>query len=711
MNLVLNMDFFAVLTFLAALALLLPSENLDGKELLRESVQIMQRSDRIDATLLLDISAEQVKCGDKKNARASLKLFLEETRIRIAGRPSAMSLLIRLAKADELASVTPTVVDIVDELSIVQELSPGQRIGLAYLNKRSISVLADQGRLAEADHQFLRFQRWSLGINERRTESQLVESATKIASTHIRDGKVDAGLAYITKFDDPMLRARAAALIGSVALDYRVNLERIEESFSLPDSSVSLWHKAKIEFAVAKGGSHVDVGLQALKELERVSDIKDLATYAAIGEMLRRANRVETARELLLQCANSIDESEEDERNVHGFRKLVEQLDLIGEKETATRLAALLKRQDIQKNPTGSLRDHPLYSIAIGLSRTDVDQALEIADQIDDTYWRVLTYCAIANVLDAEEQTLKTELLQYSIELVATIDNMSEKDSAIARIVRGQVETGQLGFRGAMELLKVIETPKKRARILAPLVQHLMSIEQISEAEIEEAIGSIEASSRSHLQYIVDGYRLRKEWSKAADTILRIDLNSNWNRDRLGKFVSPFFQSRGFEESLKFFKKLDPMVLDVAVLQLLPQLDANQKDRVFRQVVDSLPAKGSRIEMHLELGRHFMELEDWPSVKKVCDSGFRRDATETRFKNEFQRLVESRIKSSGQSSVDELERIVDSELAAKPIKFARIQADMNSGDFEAALERIQKLTDDLERARWTFELGCEVLNK
>lgn len=97
------MDFFAVLTFLAALALLLPSENLDGKELLRESVQIMQRSDRIDATLLLDISAEQVKCGDKKNARASLKLFLEETRIRIAGRPSAMSLLIRLAKADELA--------------------------------------------------------------------------------------------------------------------------------------------------------------------------------------------------------------------------------------------------------------------------------------------------------------------------------------------------------------------------------------------------------------------------------------------------------------------------------------------------------------------------------------------------------------------------------------------------------------------------------
>ena len=701
-----------MLTILTALALILPTESLDGKRLLRESVQIMQRSDRIDVALLLDISAQQVKCGDEENARASLKLFIEETQIRIAGRPTALSLLIRLAKADELASITPTVVDLVDELSVAQQLSVGQRIGFAHVNNRSIHFLVDQGRMEEADRQYLRFQRSSLDIDERSIKSQLVDSATKIASTHIRNGNVDAGLAYIAKFDEPTLRAKAAALIGTVALEHNVSLESIEDSFSLPNSSVSLWHKAKIEYAVVKGGSHADVGLQALKELEQVSDdFNDLAAYAAVAEMLRRANRVETARELLLQCANSVEELEENQRSVYGFSKLVEQLDLIGEKETATRLAALIKRQDVQKNPTGSLRDHPLYSIAIGLARTDVDQALEIADQIDDTYWSALTYCAIANALDAEEQTLKTELLQHAIELAASIENMNERDSAIARIVREHVETGQLGFHGAKELLKQVEDSKKRARNLAPLVKSLMSNEQISETEIEEAIQSIEASSRSHLQYIVDGYCLRKEWNKAADTILRIDLNSNWNRDRIEKFASLFFESRGFEELLEFLKKLDPMVLDVAVLQLLPQLDASQKDRLFRQTVDRLPDQGNRIEMHLELARHFMKLEDWASVKKVCDSGFRRDATETQFKNEFQSLVVTQIESSGQSSVNELERIANSGLSAKPIKFARIQADLNSGEFESALERIQNLADDLERARWTYELGCQVLNK
>jgi len=705
-------------SLIVALSILIGADNPhDGNELLVEAVDLIRQSAQADGRLLLDIVALQIRSGETESARTSLALFIQKSKTRTAGMPTMVVLTNYLESRNLDSSQLELVLSIIGKVSLDDILlSTDQISGIDNLKMKVVERLADEKRFEDAEKMFATMSLSPTEIPGRDEEIEYADRILLYAANHLAEAYIDSGdnnrgLEVISRFPTPVARSIAASTIGGYALKKGISSDLIETHLGEPSEEVQLaWNQTKLKVAVLGSNKNIALALDALHHIHRIQGQPNALCSAKVAMLLREAGRDTEARRILIDAFAGCDREPDTYRGYHGLNLLAIQLHEIGETEKAVSLCAHWDRNVIKRRPTGTVKDHPLHHIAIELAERNIGDALSIAEQIQDDYWRVSTYRDVADVGNRDHELLRHELVDLALADARHVVQADERDSLVARLIGRKAELIDADFDQLMDLQMSIESFRNRARMLAPQIRRLIVEKRVDSNQIGLAIEFIEMHHVSSLQDVVDGLVNQGNWELAAETILKIDskLKSSWNMSRLQRFLEQLAEARGFERAVSLIDQLPSRVRNTAILRMLPTVNGSQRRELVRRALSSLPDQDLNPRLYKHLFQHLIHESDWESLSRLTQVSFSRSEDSRVVQSEFESQILAAIVDRGGDSIDRLQASIQSDWAGDAIVYARIKAELESGDIDSAMKQIRKLEDPHVRAELTFAAASKL---
>ena len=710
----------------------------EAKKHLQQAVSDLEASEQTDLQLFGDIIDLQLKVGDQKNALAALKIYLAKspgdgggpgrpglykfTQDLVASRePEEFEAILELfgKVKPELAQKTRTfevvgvgtsrkvqsgAVDWVDwmKVNMVAKAAAKERFKLADKIFGLLSVAPESANPAD---------RGMLGGNV------TVEGA-KIWSLYlVKNDQADDALKLAKRFSN--LDARADVCVA--IFQYSKFSEAIEKEIDkalrgASTNSEVRWLNEKLKIRIEKKDAKT-----AGEILVRLKELN--ANTAYVGPKVVKLLFEKGDKEL---AAKLLDETEQENlakpidlrTNMAAERRIAEQYAAKGDIEKVIEICGHwtvdIIRPRHRRRMTSAMQ--PLYGVAKKLAKDgEVDEALRVADAIKDEFWRADTLVMIASTVARTDKDQGQKIYSKAMAVAKTISDVSDRNHIFAKVAGRRITT-QTTFDELLAELKIIDDPQHKASLLASEME-LQIRKGLTPEKIEKGIEIVlTGGDTMQLQHIVSGLVQIKEFDLAAETIVKIELEYEFEFI-LYNFMKGLVKVWDLDKQLEFVESAQKAEQANLLAIIWKAAEERDRSRLGKIGIENLQSVSFSENLHTQLLDYYFESEDYENVAKLMEVPLDRneyvpeDVYQKSIRQRLAKHCQKRVAEQGADSLGELEKRIKPGWAREGVLAVQVKARANDSDSSNVLQRITAEPNALLRAKMRFELARGLVEK
>ena len=357
----------------------------------------------------------------------------------------------------------------------------------------------------------------------------------------------------------------------------------------------------------------------------------------------------------------------------------------------------------------------PLHGVAMKLVKDgDVAEPRRIAKKIQDEFWQADTLADIARFVARKDKEKSKAIYREALEVAKRIGDSSDRNRVNAKVISNRISS-KSNFEDLMAELELLDDPRAKSSVLSSEME--MRIRKgLPMEQIEDAIEIIAAGDTMNLTYVVDGLVEKKEWDLAAETMLRIQLEPEFEF-LLHNFFKGYAKQHSVDVQLDFVS--DAVKSEQANLMNIALEQADEKDRPrFREAALTTLVNVSFCEpLYYKLLEHYFEVENFKNVGQLVNitpdrySHFPVEYIQKEIARRLASQCEKRAEKTGQANFKEIQKWVRPAFAQAAIAKAEINSHLSKGNLQEALKRIDQINVPNARAKLRYNMAKVLIRK
>lgn len=688
----------------------------DIRSLLELAVLDIQQSRPIDVVLLGRVVDLQLQIGDEENARLNFQLLAtgyKDNQQKNDGPSSEF--LQEIAHSHELDKFLSRVGFFEKALVEVGSVANWTK-QIDSMKVTMISRAAREKRFDLAENLLRAFSTPPSLVDgithDVQTDHPVVLAAKTLCFEYVRDERIDDAIRVAGSFPDFSIRQfLGSQMYRWLKFDDSVESDVDKLMHGASSEIESHWVRCKFDGAIKR--KEADKAISLLGRLEELQVDRTAFYKSKIAKLLQMQGDSSRARQFLNETTSKVADIADVKRDLP-VRKLAKQLGEAGEIDKVIEMCRDWKRDDVRSSYKRIQTRHvqPLYQIAIDFaSKGRIEEAVSIAQEIRDDFWRADTINDIAKKQKSPTLTAWKQLSDHALSIATTINPVSERDIVLSRVIAARLNEQRLNFDEVVAETELIESKKRKAICIGKGMESRIR-SGASPAQIRQAADIVLAGDTDSLASIMDGLQITRQLELASELALKIDPNLDSEYFPFGVYKS-ISEKWSWERQEEFIlNAVESRRANLFMIALDSASEANVS-KIRHSALSFYSDKMIDVDMFCKLLGGFIEEQEFDSLKILTKTSIQFDGQndEEYLSTQLEKVCLKQAKSLGTSGLDSIESAVSTEWAQEAVMRSRVKHDIMNGKQLSALERIDKIPEPLIRARFRIVAADTMIQK